>query len=78
MDSYSTIAAIACDPTVGRRVTACLAQLGHDDAEALAWAWRWRLAAQPGWAAAWDSATASAQDAITDGMILAGVRAVGL
>lgn len=75
MDSYSTIAAVAHDPAIGRRVAACLAQQGRQDAEQLAWAYRWLLAAQPGWAAAWDDAGGNS-DAVTDGMILAAVQAV--
>lgn len=86
--TYNTIALIQRDPTIRDRVAACVAveeianppeQWVADNA--------WRLATQPGWAEAWESAVAGHSDdqdynpaaddaAITDLMILAAVQAI--
>lgn len=82
--SYNTIAKIAQDGALRHRIMACIAQ---EDPAAHASMWAdahmWRLAASPGWAAAWASAEAGSvpdpggnEGVITDGMILAAVQAV--
>lgn len=88
--SYWTVAVMADDEDLRRRVAACAAQeqaLGAPiDADPTTWTWTWRLtwAASPGWADAWASAPAGdpqpdppygqRPDVITDGMILATVQ----
>lgn len=83
MDPYISIADLADDRDLQRRIAACMAQEGVDRPEDEAYAWRWVIAAQPGWGAAWASAEAAgrteigaAPDVIGDGMILAAVQGV--
>jgi hypothetical protein len=82
--SYNTIAKIAQDGALRHRIMACIAQ---EDPAAHVSMWAdahmWRLAASPGWAAAWASAEAGGipdpgrdEGVITDGMILAAAQAV--
>lgn len=80
--SYNTIADIAADPYILRRVTAAAAQ-EHKTKPFDGWAYnfRWEIASSPGWSEAWESAVVSGvvtpgQDpaVITDGMILAAVQ----
>ena len=54
--SYFTIAVMHQDPTLRARVAACCAAEGMPDPESWAARHAWALAAQPGWAAAWESA----------------------
>lgn len=77
---YASIATMAADDDLRRRVTACAAQLGEPAPELWALSNRWEWAAQPGWAEAYDYAVAAGNArpgwdgaVITDGMILAGV-----
>ena len=82
--SYATIADVSASASLARRVAACIAEQTPGVAENpqhLAVLHMPRLAAQPGWAAAWASAVAAGitdpgadEGAITDGMILAGVQ----
>ena len=85
MDPYISIADLADDRALQRRITACMAQDGVARPEDEAYAARWAIAAQPGWGAAWASAQAAGRpdigaqpDVISDGMILAAVQAVSL
>lgn len=79
---YSTIATMANDSFLARRLTAAAAQEGKSKPyESWVNEYRWELASTPGWSAAWESAVASGNpnpgdDAgvITDGMILAAVQ----
>jgi hypothetical protein len=80
--TYTTIAALATDNALFRRLVAAAAQEGKSDqVEAWVSERRWQFAATPGWAEAWESAMAagdnspgSRNDVITDGMILAVVQ----
>lgn len=81
--TYMTISNIAEDTAMTRRVTACAAQEGLQDPDFWAFTHRHHWAAQPGWAAAWESALASGasdpgadESVITDGMILSAVQAL--
>jgi hypothetical protein len=81
--TYLTIAAVAEDTAVRRRISACAAVEGVPDPETWAYRNSLSLAAQPGWAAAWESADAAGNPdpgsdpaVITDGMILAAVQAL--
>lgn len=84
--SYNTIATIAEDLPLQRRVTACAAVEGETEPETWAQEHRWQMASQPGWDVAWESAAANparpntpigADEAvITDSMILSAVQAV--
>lgn len=85
--SYLTISTIRQDPWIRDRVAACVAVEKLSD-QPVQWAvdHAWKMAAQPGWAAAWESALAAHPDGdpdyhpgadgavITDGMILAAVQ----
>lgn len=88
MDTFLTIATVADSLSMQRRVTACAAQQDAPG-DPVAWAVgsRYEWAAAPGWAAAWDSSTAShpddptwdpgvQPDVITDAMILSQVQAM--
>lgn len=83
--SYSSIANMADDVALNRRLTAAAAQEGKTKPyEDWVQQWRWDLASTPGWAEAWDSALAGGNQApgddpgvITDGMILAAVQPMG-
>jgi len=85
--TYKTVSIIQKDPNIRDRVSACIAiedvalypeQWGADHA--------WDLAAQPGWASAWESSLAAHPEedyepgndeaVITDGMILSAVQAI--
>jgi hypothetical protein len=80
--SYSTIHAISQSQTLRNRCSAAAAEQGVQAGEEDHWVYRnaLRLAAQPGWSAAWESALAAGNEqpgadpaVITDGMILAAV-----
>jgi len=85
--AYNTIVAIAGSTSLTERVAAAAAQEGIEDP--VAWAQRhvWQLAAEPGWAEAWQYAldaytlnvnpdTGQRNDVINDAMILAAVQAI--
>ncbi len=81
--SYSTIATIQEDFALRRRLNACAAAEGIEPPEQWVADNSWKLAVQPGWAAAWESAIASGiespgrrEDVITDGMLLSAVQAI--
>lgn len=83
--SYGTIAEIHADYDLYRRVVACVATEKVDAPKYEAWveAHRWDIAAQPGWAGAWESAVAADvtkpgadPGVITDQMILAAVQSL--
>ena len=81
--SFASVAAIRQDPWIRDRVMACVAVEGIGEPEAWIAAHAWEIAAQPGWAVAWDSALAGDIDrpganpaVITDGQILAAVQAI--
>lgn len=86
--TYAIIATIQRDPDIRDRVAACVAVEGLSPSPDQ-WAAEnaWKLAAQPGWAAAWGSALASHageeayapgvdESVITDGMILSAVQSI--
>lgn len=86
--TYATVAVIRRDYDLANRVAACVAVEGLATyPEQWAGEHAWELAAQPGWAAAWESALANHPDddeyrpsldegVITDGMILSAVQAI--
>ncbi len=84
--SYNTVADIAYDTAIQRRVAACGATEALPNPVQWASERAWQLAAQPGWAAAWQSALAAHPEggylpgrdeaAITDAMILAAVQSL--
>ena len=82
--TYNTVADMAVDPYLLRRITAAAAtEVADMDPEEWADAHAWVLASSPGWAEAWDSAEAAGiplpgqdEGVITDGMILAAVQGV--
>lgn len=83
--TYATIATIQMDGPLSRRMAACAATQGI--ASPVQWVTdhSWQLAAQPGWAAAWESAiaggvqTPGAQESvITDSMLLSAVQALNV
>ncbi|QCQ57558.1 hypothetical protein SEA_WARREN_25 [Microbacterium phage Warren] len=86
--TYATVATIRRDADISNRVAACIAVEGTAPyPEQWAAENAWALAAQPGWAAAWDSSIAAhpddpdfrpgnANDVITDAMILAAVQSI--
>jgi hypothetical protein len=85
--AYNTIVQIASSPSLLNRAAAAAAEQGLSDP--VGWAQRhaWELAAEPGWADAWESAEAALTldqnpdtgvrpSVITDAMILAAVQAI--
>lgn len=83
--SYSTQADLANDGDLRRRVTACAATEHIESPEMFAYDNRWELSTQPGWDAAYARAIADGdtkpganEGVITDGMILAAVKALSL
>lgn len=85
--SYGTIGKIATSQGFNKRVSASAAQELPDDQNVTNWVFTnvYRIAAAPGFDAAWESAEASAtdntnpdigarDDVITDGMILSAVQ----
>jgi hypothetical protein len=82
--SYWTISQMSLDNDLTSREAAAAAQEQHDT-DPTTWALKYglRLAASPGWAAAWESAIASDverpgkdEGVITDSMILSAVQAL--
>jgi len=85
--SYLTVATIRQDPWIRDRVAACVAVEGSGSPEDWAMGHAWELAAQPGWADAWESAQATHhgepeyvpgadESVITDAMILSAVQSL--
>lgn len=81
--TYNTVADMAEDLALNRRLTAAVAKEGILDPKGWLYPRNWQLVSQPGWDAAWDSAVAGGvanpgedEAVITDGMILAGVQAI--
>ncbi|WNM65428.1 hypothetical protein SEA_PHONEGINGI_24 [Microbacterium phage Phonegingi] len=86
--TYGTVAVIRRDYELSNRVAACVAVEGlSKQPEQWAAEHAWEIAAQPGWAANWESALVShesdpeyqpgrAEDVITDAMILAAVQSI--
>jgi hypothetical protein len=81
--TYNTIATMAEDYALNRRIVAAVAE--EDLSNPTYWTslWHWTVVSQPGWAAAWESAVASGvtdpgynETVITDGMILSAVQYV--
>lgn len=80
--SYRSQSHIAADDALMRRVAACAVAEGlREDPVAWASSHMWVLSAEPGWAAAYESAVTSGDaspggraDVITDGMILSSVQ----
>lgn len=82
-DSYLTIAVIANDATFRARCAACAATQQAPDPKQWVNAHAWELAAQPGFAAAWDSAVANGIEhpaadpaVISDAQILAATQSL--
>jgi hypothetical protein len=80
---YLTVATIAVDTAMRSRVAACAAEQGEVEPEHWAYTNSYRWAAAPGWALAWESATAAGNPnpgadpaVITDPQILAQVQAL--
>jgi hypothetical protein len=81
--SYNTVADMAEDLALNRRLTAAVAKEAILDPKGWLYPRNWQVVSQPGWDAAWDSAVAGGvtnpgadEAVITDGMILSGVQAV--
>ena len=81
--SYNTVADMAEDYALNRRLIAGVAGEGILDPKGWLYPRNWQVVSQPGWDDAWESAVASgvedpgADDSvITDGMILSGIQAV--
>ena len=85
--TYRTVADMVESTSLQRREWAALAKEGIDPPESWQTEHRWKLAASPGWDAAWDSALAGHPDdpdydpgddqgVITDGMILSAVQQI--
>jgi hypothetical protein len=83
--TFQTVADIVDSLSLLRRELAGIAKEGIDPPDNWQFQHRWKLAAQPGWDAAWDSALASHPDdpdydpgadqsVITDGMILSAIQ----
>lgn len=83
--SYSSIAAMAQDPFLRERVTACASTQPETKGDPVSWAasHMWQFGGQPGWEQAWDAALAGEVEnpgkdpgVITDAMILASTQAI--
>lgn len=81
--SFRTQANLADDYYLQRRVAACATKEGIANPTEWTQARTWTFSAQPGWDAAYESATlvgnttpGNADNVITDGMILAAVQAL--
>lgn len=83
--TYSAVADMVESGSLTRRENAAIAKEGIDPPEAWQYDHRWKLAASPGWDAAWDSALAGHPDdpdydpgddalVVTDGMILSAIQ----
>jgi hypothetical protein len=83
MPGYNSVADMADNYDLNRRITAAAAKESIDNPQGWVQLYRWEVAGQPGWDAAWDSAITGGvpnpgkdEGVITDGMILSGVQAV--
>ena len=86
--TYNTIAAIAHDDGLRKRLIACAAEQNAEWPVAFIDRYVWRLAATPGWAAKWESALANETipddeigingGVVTDSDILAAVQPLAL
>ena len=81
--SYNSVADMAEDLALNRRLTAAVAKEQILDPKGWLYPRNWQVVSAPGWDAAWDSAVAGGvqnpgadEAVITDGMILASVQAV--
>lgn len=84
--TYLIVAMIRQDPWIRDRVAACAATEGVSAPEQWTMEHAWQFAAQPGWAAAWESALAvhpeddylpgKDEAVVTDAMILAAVQSL--
>jgi hypothetical protein len=81
--TYAQIVAAARSVSLMDRITACAAQQNINNPVTWTRDNTWRLAAQPGWDAAWASAVAGGiedpganEGVITDGMILSAVQSL--
>jgi hypothetical protein len=81
--TYNTVADMAEDAALARRITAAVAQEGEDNPVYWTSLWVWSVVAAPGWSEAYASAVAGEvpnpgkdEAVITDGMILSSVQAV--
>ncbi|MFT4471693.1 hypothetical protein ACMX2H_17470 [Arthrobacter sulfonylureivorans] len=81
--SYKTVSTIQGDHALYRRITACAATENVPEPEQWVSSSMWKFAAQPGWAAAWESAVAANvedignnEGVITDYAILSALQAV--
>lgn len=82
--SYATVAVLRRDRALLDRVAGCAALEGIADPEGWAMSHAWKIAAQPGWVDAWESAQGenstgdhgANEDVITEVMILDAVRAL--
>jgi hypothetical protein len=83
MPGYNSVADMAEDLALNRRLTAAVAKEAILDPKGWLYPRNWQVVSAPGWDAAWDSAIASGvqnpgedEAVITDGMILSSVQAV--
>lgn len=78
--SFLSVASIRQDAWLRARISACAATEGVTYPEDWVSRHSWELAAQPGWAAAWEASTSDTPgtdpEAITDAMILTAVQAI--
>ena len=83
--TYNSIGKLASSAGLNRRINACAAQEGAENSQMWVMNNLYKLCSAPGWAAAWESAEASAtdnenpdigmrDDVITDEMILSAVQ----
>lgn len=82
-DTYLGISKVASSGSLRDREVACAVKESIPDYEQWVYEHRWEYAAQPGWAAAFESAEVSgnpdpgaAPDVITDGQILSATQAI--
>lgn len=83
---YLSVARMAIDSDLLARITGCAAIEGESNPEVWTRRNRWAMAAQPGWAAAWDYGIASDEvddetlgsnpGVISDAMILSAVQSI--
>jgi hypothetical protein len=83
MPGYNSVADMAEDLDLNRRLTAAVAKEGILDPKGWLYPRNWQVVSAPGWDAKWDSAVASGiqypgkdEAVITDGDILSAVQAI--
>ena len=83
MPGYNSVADMAEDLALNRRLTAAVAKEGILDPKGWLYPRNWQVVSAPGWDAKWDSAVAGGvsnpgadEAVITDGDILSAVQAV--